>query len=439
MLIRSAAALLLASGTSTLPAQHSWRRVFPNTTPWALSDIAYDPDRKVVVLAGRDVQTGNGPNHHYEWDGTDWRDLGLSPVPGGGKMCYDQRRKRMLKVAGRTTWEFDGKAWAIIATDTSVSGLAALAWDGNLGQVIRFGGSPVQMTQAWDGKTWTTLTTGGPSVRDGHEMVWDSLHRKVILFGGRNGERDTWEWDGRTWRQRFPKTSPPANYYMDLAYHKEIGRVIAFGGQNWGSDNWHWDGDDWHRYGSLGAPTSTTGGFGNLAYMDDRKQIVMIGTTTNRTPIPVITYVYNAQLKTPAQTSAFGSGCPGSSGTPILQFTEPPYLGYPMQLDLQNLPSGLVNMAFVFLGTSDQNWSGTPLPLNLAPLGAPACSLLVRPDLLVPMVKQGGTATLGVDLPKQVSLLGLKAHAQGFVADATANALGAAVSNGVTCVVGQRF
>src|SRR5262249_12382183 len=45
-------------------------------------------------------------------------------------------------------------------------------------------------------------------------MAFDSARNRTVLFGGVdvnfNGLNDTWEWDGSTWTQLSPATSPPA-------------------------------------------------------------------------------------------------------------------------------------------------------------------------------------------------------------------------------------
>ena len=64
-------------------------------------------------------------------------------------------------------------------------------------------------------------------------MAYDSQRGRVVLFGGygdSGGLADTWEWDGSTWVERTPATSPPARSGHAMAYDSQRGRVVLFGG-----------------------------------------------------------------------------------------------------------------------------------------------------------------------------------------------------------------
>jgi hypothetical protein len=66
-----------------------------------------------------------------------------------------------------------------------------------------------------------------------HAMTYDSFRRKIILVGGSNdgtsGMSDTWEWDGQTWDERAPATSPPARDYHAMAYDSVRGESCSWG------------------------------------------------------------------------------------------------------------------------------------------------------------------------------------------------------------------
>jgi len=40
----------------------------------------------------------------------------------------------------------------------------------------------------------------------------------------------TWVWDGSTWTQQSPATSPPARFGAAMAYDAATGNVVMFGG-----------------------------------------------------------------------------------------------------------------------------------------------------------------------------------------------------------------
>jgi hypothetical protein len=75
---------------------------------------------------------------------------------------------------------------------------------------------------------------------------------------------------------------------------------------------------------------------------------------------------------------------------------------------------------------------GAPLPIDLTPVGATACSLAVDP--LVPLLT-GSDAIGGIDqslpIPANTLLLGAEFVAQGFVLDATVGPLGLAATPAV--------
>src|SRR5262252_3505246 len=56
-----------------------------------------------------------------------------------------------------------------------------------------------------------------PSVRTGNGLAYDPVRSPAVLFGGSDSVTpsslgNTWVWDGSTWTQKFPQTSPPARF-----------------------------------------------------------------------------------------------------------------------------------------------------------------------------------------------------------------------------------
>ena len=59
----------------------------------------------------------------------------------------------------------------------------------------------------WDGTTWQQLHPAtSPSPRTGAAMTYDAVHQQIIMYGGdgngSNVSSETWTWDGTTWQQR---------------------------------------------------------------------------------------------------------------------------------------------------------------------------------------------------------------------------------------------
>jgi hypothetical protein len=81
-------------------------------------------------------------------------------------------------------------------------------------------------------------------------MAYDGLRSEVVLFGGWNGSYlgDTWTWDGTTWTEQQPPTSPAARNGMVTAFDAARGEVVGFGGHDGTvayGDTWTWDGTTW--------------------------------------------------------------------------------------------------------------------------------------------------------------------------------------------------
>jgi hypothetical protein len=124
----------------------------------------------------------------------------------------------------------------------------------------------------------------------------------------------------------------------------------------------------------------------------------------------------------------FGMGCPNSTGLdPRLGWQGLPRQGQSFQIHLRQAePSGF---AFFWLGLSDTNWVGLPLPYDASSLGAPGCKVLVSADVPFPVaIDQSGQASLNVAVPINPSLAGLQLFSQ-TASTSGANALGFASSD----------
>jgi hypothetical protein len=131
----------------------------------------------------------------------------------------------------------------------------------------------------------------------------------------------------------------------------------------------------------------------------------------------------------------FGSGCAGSAGVPRLSWSGLPMAGTSFDVRLDRAPANTV--AALILGDSATTWNGLPLPLSLAPFGAPSCSLLASlTATLGTGVDPAGTASVALALPANPALAGFPFWCQWFCLDVPANAFGLTFSNGGAVVVG---
>jgi len=176
------------------------------------------------------------------------------------------------------TWEFDGKSWRKLYPKHSPPPLvsAMMAFDPTTGTNILFGGIPVvgdrygsviagkylDQTWSWDGKDWKQLypkTRPPKRFGNSYNIVTDYKNKRVVMYGGatiifRRGMfylTDTWEWTGQDWKQILSVKSPQIpRHSFAFGYHPRSGKLILFGGQSgfWGpvlNDTWELDGNTW--------------------------------------------------------------------------------------------------------------------------------------------------------------------------------------------------
>ena len=177
-------------------------------------------------------------------------------------MAYDADQKRIVMFGGRGAtsgphygdlWEWDSMKgnW----NQRTPPGLAtnlpydrsghSMVYDTIRKKTIMFGGWQPSAGfihpewWEWDGtaQTWTKhpLTTGQPTPRFNASMVWDSGRNRVVLFGGIDETtgrlQDTWEWDGASWIDRTPSgTKPSARHGSRMAYDPVQGKTLLYTG-----------------------------------------------------------------------------------------------------------------------------------------------------------------------------------------------------------------
>jgi hypothetical protein len=209
----------------------------------------------------------------------------------GTAMAFDHGRGKTVHFGGvmqgyptNETWEWDGFAWAkrTASTVPPVRAYASMAYDGDDGVTLLFGGSGLSDFWSWNGTNWTSLA-GGPPARSYPGLAYDSNRHRLVLFGGMIGAstyyNDTWEWDPLNgWQQKTPTTSPLPRAKHRLVY--DVGRrtTMLYGGQPT-TDTWEWDGTTWRML-----PTSDPEGDGSpdcfgqaMAYDSTRQKVVIFG------------------------------------------------------------------------------------------------------------------------------------------------------------------
>lgn len=223
----------------------------------------------------------------------------------------------------------------------------------------------------------------------------NAAHAGVSALEVAAARRHTWTWDGTTWTERTPATSPPGGFTM--VYDRLRGRVILNAGG--GAGLWEWNGATWTRL----ALSSPKGAGGPMSYDVARRRYVVFTSATSSPP-----ETWELGTRVPQSVCALGSGCP-SADPPALAAHGTPMLGNAdFALDLV----GAQALAPCWFGVAAQGQS--------VPIGG--CTFyLAAPLVLVPSAANaGGFATLTLPLPSELSLSGIELWSQGFALDAAA-------------------
>jgi hypothetical protein len=258
-------------------------------------------------------------------------------------------------------------------------------------------------------------------------MTYDAARQRVVLFGGTSSRTnylgDTWEWDGTTWTQRAPAASPSAREVYAMAFDAVRQRAVMFGGAvarlAYVSDTWEWDGANWVQLAPATIPRAGVGQA--MAYDPSRQCVVMFGSYGNS--YSADTWLFGQLAR--AAAVPIGTGCPGTSGTPVLSCGDP-FLG---------------NEAFRLDVLSAR--ASSPCLFGLAAatqaLGFGPCTLyLVEPIVALPAGTNaaGFATTTRIAVPNDVALRGAPVFGQAFVADPQAPVLGIAFSAGARMTIG---
>ena len=140
-------------------------------------------------------------------------------------------------------------------------------------------------------------------------------------------------------------------------------------------------------------------------------------------------------LTTTSQGSvtAYGASC-----GPLLSAIGTPSIGEMLTVYLDALPAGTL-VPGLAIGLSDATFGGAPLPLSLAPLGAPGCWLHHDAVVQVGAGMQffGTTGQALIAVPSNPAVVGFAFYLQGWGFAPSFNAFGVATSNGGRVQVGQ--
>ena len=255
----------------------AWTALAPSgtgpTARYGHSSI-YDPVRdRMVLFGGFD---GNDPLDGSVWTmsfagSPAWGTLSPSGTPAQGSYdhsaIYDSNGDRMLLFGGTIDVPTNGLSVLSLSGGTSWVALAptggpppprtghGAVYDPVRDRmlVIDGYGASGDFQDVWaltlNGLTWAKLQPTGqaPSARDGHVLVYDSVHDRVLMFGGIAGSNyvnDTWSLSlsgTPAWSQLSPNGSLPGPRYAAAGiYDPSQDRLVIFGGfdGNYFGDVW---------------------------------------------------------------------------------------------------------------------------------------------------------------------------------------------------------
>lgn len=214
-----------------------WAPIATANAPAALSAMAYDPVRGLVVGFGGN-QAGFGLT--WEFDGIDWIQRfppisQNSPQAVSGAMAWVPASQRIALVQGATSvhrlFEWDGANWSQgIAVDARPGFSLATAPGGS---VLWCGGRlfPIWWgnNQLWNGSALVSPPTdNAPTEREWSHSWFDPVRNRTVVTSGAPGNQGTWYWDGVHWTRPVAGTFPPAP--NTSCYDPWRGLLLQFGG-----------------------------------------------------------------------------------------------------------------------------------------------------------------------------------------------------------------
>ena len=150
----------------------------------------------------------------------------------------------------------------------------------HLGKALLFSNTSSNDTWEWNGSSWTQLSPAtSPPIRIGAALVYDPNRRVSVLFGGGvlAPTDETWEWIGTNWAQKNPVQRPIPRSDHAMVFDPIRQRVVLFGGldNRFGrflDDTWTWDGTDWTQVATGNPP----GRYQHAMAFDEARGVVVL-------------------------------------------------------------------------------------------------------------------------------------------------------------------
>jgi hypothetical protein len=230
--------------------------------------MAYDPLRHRTVLFGGDSNGAPRSDTWEWNGATWRRLSVTGPVPRTlHRLAFVPSRGRVLLFGGMidTTplgdvWEWTGTEWLPVSTEGPARFLFGMAVEDSARLVV-FGGNTWPQfppgnesggTWKWTEGVWDSVPGPGPGRRDHVAIAHDASRRRTVLYGGLAGSilGDLWEFDGEHWSNVPFADGPGPRGFPQLVYddvHRVVLLVGGFDDAGPRNDLWAWDGAAWRR------------------------------------------------------------------------------------------------------------------------------------------------------------------------------------------------
>jgi hypothetical protein len=170
---------------------------------------------------------------------------------------------------------------------------------------------------------WTQIgPTVTPDARDGAVVLYDPVHKEMVLFGGETTDtsNETWLLKGDVWTQRAPAHSPEPRVDSYGFWDTKRERMVVFGGNAPGQIDrsviWSWDGNDWSSFTPTANPPARRDAA--VTYDSARDRIVLFGGAVDGSPDKTLADTWEFDGNTWLETTPGVS--PGDRGAALLGY-----------------------------------------------------------------------------------------------------------------------
>ncbi|HEX6160249.1 MAG TPA: kelch repeat-containing protein, partial [Thermoanaerobaculia bacterium] len=243
--------------STTYTLDSDWHFEFGALKPGARSQMVFrgDPVNNTVWLFGGLEEYGDSYNEDF-WG---YRNGSWFQVPtqdksptncGAPYSTYDTTRGRLLvSCVGEDLYEWDGTTWKFfddVKDNPDGRRFSSMVYDENLKKVVLFGGFDgedyLRDTWTWDGTNWTEVKPDNsrrPEHRGIFQMWYDGNLKKTVIYSGLGRPdldaritrySDMWAFDGSGWTKLNPSTTPGERFGAAVARHPDTNKVYLFGG-----------------------------------------------------------------------------------------------------------------------------------------------------------------------------------------------------------------